>query len=407
MLVSLLHGFSAGIPLLLIGSTLQAWMTDANVDLTVIGMFSLVGIPYSLKFLWAPLLDRYLPPVFDRRRGWILIFQITLMVSIAMLGFSNPAASPMMIALMAFLVCFFSASQDIVIDAYRRELFEDDELGFASSLYVNGYRIAMLVSGAMALYLADHISWQMVYVIMSLMMLIGIITTIFAPSSPTNLVPPKTLQAAVVEPFIEFFKRDGALMLLLFILLYKVGDSMASAMTTPFILKTGFTKTDIAAIAKTFGMAATIGGGLLGGIIMLKIHMNKSLWIFGILQAVSTFGFSILAMVGMNHYVLTGVIAFENFSSGMGTAAYAAFMAALCNKKFTATQYALLTSFMALPRTVISSGTGYMAKNLGWEMFFIVCTLAAIPGMLLLFKIAPWKGDHIESHVDDVIKADA
>src|SRR5205809_758070 len=391
MLVLFLMGFSSGIPLLLIGSTLRAWMTEERVDLTVIGIFSLVGLPYTLKFLWAPLMDRYVPPFLGRRRGWLLITQIALMAAISVLGFSSPAQTPWRVAVLAFLVAFFSASQDIVVDAYRREVLKDEELGLGASLGINGYRIALLTSGALALFLADHFPWRVVYLLMAGLILVGIVTTLLALEPRRIMTPPESLKEAVVEPFLDYFKRKDALGILAFILLYKIGDQMASDMATPFYLKIGFTKTEIAAIAKTFGLGATISGALLGGILMLRLEINRSLWIFGFLQMVSTFCFSLLAQAGPSKPMLAGVIAFENLSGGMGTTAYAAFMASLCNVRFTATQYALLSSLIGIPRVFASAPTGYLAKHLGWSQFFIVCGLAALPGLLLLSRFAPWK----------------
>ena len=387
MLIIMLTGFSSGLPLLLIGSTLQAWMKESGVDLTLIGIFSLVGLPYTLKFLWAPLLDRYVPLHLGRRRSWMLIAQVMLGISIAAIGFSDPLSSPALVALLAFLVAFFSASQDIVLDAYRREFLADEELGLGSSLYINGYRIAMLVAGAGALALSDQVPWKIVYFAMSAFMVVGILTTLFAPEGDSTVAPPRSLREAVVEPFLEYFQRDRALLILVFILLYKLGDTMASAMTTPFILDQGFTKTELAEIGKVFGLASTLLGAFIGGSIIFKIGIARSLWIFGILQAVSTAGFSVLATQGHSIPWLAAVVAFENLSSGMGTSAYAAFMASLTNKQFTATQYALLTSLMGVPRVLASAPTGWLAKSLGWEVFFIACALIAIPGILLLKKV--------------------
>ena len=389
MLVALVMGFACGLPLLLTISVLQAWMKDEGVDLTVIGMMALVGLPYTLKFLWAPFLDRFTLPFLGRRRGWLLVAQIALMCSIAGLGFTEPV-NPWMVAFAAFLVTFFSASQDIVVDAYRREDFIDEELGLASSLYINGYRVGMLLASGGGLIMADHMSWSLVYLIMAVCMLPGVITTLLAHEPEAAAGTPKNLKEAVIDPLVEYFSRQSALWILAFILMYKIGDIMASAMTMPFYLDIGFSKTEIGAVVKLFGFWATISGSLIGGIIMLRLGINRSLWIFGFLQAISTACFAILARIGHSVPALSGVIAFENLSSGMGTAAYAAFMASITNKKFTATQYALLTSLMGIPRVLASAPTGFFAKNLGWESFFIACTIIAIPGMLLLLKFAPW-----------------
>lgn len=390
MLVALLMGFACGLPLLLTISVLQAWMKEEGVDLAVIGMMALVGIPYTLKFLWAPIVDRFTLPFLGRRRGWLLVAQVALVFSISGLGFTDPANNPWMVAFAAFLVTFFSASQDIVVDAYRREDFPDEELGLASSLYINGYRVGMLLASGGGLIMADHMPFSFVYLIMAACMLPGLLTTLLAHEPKITHGTPKTMREAVVDPLVEYFSRQGALWILAFILFYKIGDTMASAMTTPFYLDIGFSKTEIGTVVKLFGFWATMAGALVGGVLMLRLGINRSLWIFGFLQAISTACFAILARIGYSVAVLSGVIAFENLSSGMGTAAYAAFMASITNRKFTATQYALLTSLMGIPRVLAAAPTGFFAKNLGWESFFIACTLMAIPGMLLLLKFAPW-----------------
>ncbi|SMC87561.1 MFS transporter, PAT family, beta-lactamase induction signal transducer AmpG [Desulfocicer vacuolatum DSM 3385] len=392
MTVALIMGFSCGVPLLLTISVLQAWMKKAGVDLTVIGTFSLVGLPYTLKFVWAPLFDRFTLPFLGRRKGWLLVAQVALLLSIVLLGLMNPAKSPWMVAFAAFLVTFCSASQDIVVDAYRREDLTDKELGLGSSLYIYGYRAGMLLASGGGLILADHISFSMVYLIMAASLIPGMVATVMTPEPEKVSGQPDTLAQAVVEPLREYFSREGALLILLFVMFYKIGDTMASAMTTPFYLDVGFSMTEVGAVVKIFGFWATLLGTFSGGILMLKIGINRSLWVFGFLQALSTAGFAWLAVVGHSIGWLSGVIAFENLSSGMGTAAYVAFMAALTDKRFTATQYALLSSLMGIPRVLAAAPTGFFAKHLGWESFFICCTLAALPGMLLLMKCAPWNG---------------
>ncbi len=388
MLVSFLMGFSSGLPLLLTITVLQAWMKEEGVDLTVIGFMSLVGLPYTVKFLWAPVMDRFTLPFLGRRRGWLLTAQAAMICSTILLGISDPK-NPWMIAVAAFLVTFFSASQDIVVDAYRREDLADNELGLGSSLYVNGYRVGMLLASGGGLIMADHISFSAVYLIMAACMLAGVVTTLLTPEPIILIETPRSLKEAVFNPLTEYFSRQGAWLILAFILLYKIGDTMASAMTTPFYLDVGFSKTEIGTVVKLFGFWATIIGSLLGGVIMLGLGIYRSLWIFGFFQAISTAGFALLANIGYSVPALAGVIAFENLSGGMGTAAYVAFMGSITNRKFTATQYALLSSLMGIPRVLASAPTGYLAKNLGWTNFFIICTLIAIPGMLLLLKLAP------------------
>jgi PAT family beta-lactamase induction signal transducer AmpG len=390
MLIALLMGFSSGMPLLLTASVLQAWMKQEGVDLGTIGLFALVGLPYTLKFVWAPLLDRFVPSRLGRRRGWLLIFQLTLAAGILSLGLVDPASQPLLLAFIALLVSFFSASQDIVIDAYRRESLSDDEQGLGASLYVNGYRLGMLLTSGGGLILAASIPFPAVYALMALAMLIGIVTTLACPEPAVAAGTPRSLREAVVQPFAEYFSRPNALLILLFILLYKLGDSMASQMTTPFYLDLGFTTAEIGAVVKLFGFWATIIGSILGGVLILRLGIYRSLLAFGVLQALSTAGFALLAHLGNDVGGLAAVVAFENLSAGMGTAAYIAFMASLTDTKFTATQYALLSSLMGIPRTVLSAPTGFMAAGLGWEWFFLFCTLIALPGLLLLPRFRSW-----------------
>lgn len=395
MLVTFVMGFSCGLPLLLTITLLQAWMKDEGVDLAMIGMMSLVGLPYTVKFLWAPFLDRYIPAFLGRRRGWLLSSQLLLVLSVAGLGFTEPGRNPLYVILAAILVTFFSATQDIIVDAFRRESLPDEELGLGSSLYINGYRVGMLLASGGGLIMADTLSYSVVYLIMAACLLPCILATILSPEPEISAGTPKTIKEAVIEPLFEYFSRKGAIWILAFIVLYKIGDTMASAMTIPFYIDIGFSKTEIGAVVKLFGFWATITGSLAGGFAMLYIGINRSLWIFGFFQALSTAGFAFLAHTGYSVPVLSGVIAFENFSSGMGTAAFTAFMASITNKKFTATQYALLSSLMGIPRVLASAPTGFLAGNTGWELFFIACTLIAIPGMLLLLKFAPWKGEKV------------
>lgn len=387
MLTMLLIGYCAGLPLLLIGGTLQAWMTDAGLDLSTIGVIAIVGIPYSLKFLWSPFLDRYKLPLLGRRRGWMIVFQgvlVLLLLSLSRLDMKVDVAA---VSVISFLIAFFSASQDIVIDAYRREILPDEELGLGNSLYIMGYRLAMIVAGALALRMADSMPWSSVYMWMAVCMGAGMLFTLIFPKEGDEVVEPSTMMEAVIGPLKDFFQRKGALIMLLFILLYKVGDVMAANMTTPFILGLGYTKTQMGDIAKLYGMIATIVGGLIGGIAMLKLNMKWSLTIFGILQAVSTLGFAWLQSLPVEFGSLAMIITFENLASGMGTAAYAAYMLKLTNREFTATQYALFSALMGVPRTILATPTGWMAEQMGWSPFFIFCTLAAIPGMLLLIPV--------------------
>lgn len=391
MAVSFAMGVSCGLPLLLTMGVLQAWMTEEKVDLTWVGMITLVQIPYSWKFLWAPVLDRFTPPLLGRRRGWLLIAQALLAVAIAALGFSDPVGRPVTMVASAMLVAFFSATQDLVVDAYRREDLPDAELGLGSSYYVYGYRVGMWAASGGGLILSDHMPFGRVYLIMAAGMLFGMAVTLLAPEPRVEAPPPRTLKEAMWRPLADVFAREGAGGILAFILLYKIGDTMAAAIATPFYLELGFSKSEIGAVVKLFGSWATIGGAVLGGVVMLRLGIHRSLWVFGILQAVSTAGFAALARAGANLTALAAVIGFESVTGGMGTSAFVAFMASLTDRRFTATQYALLTSIMGLPRVVASAPTGFAAKHLGWEVFFVVCTLAAVPGLMLLSRFAPWR----------------
>jgi PAT family beta-lactamase induction signal transducer AmpG len=386
----LLLGFSSGIPLALTGTTLQAWMATEKIDLAVIGVFSLVGLPYTVKYLWAPVMDRFLPPFLGRRRGWMLVTQLGLVLAISAMAFSDPAGATTLFAALALLVAFASASQDIVVDAYRTEVLEPVELGPGAGVHILGYRIAMLTSGAVALVLADRLPWKTVYLLMAVSLGVGVVASLFSPEPQMKEKPPASLKEAVVEPFTEFLSRPGALGILLFVILYKLDVVMATALTTPFILEMGFTKTDIGAVTKGFGMVATIVGTLFGGAVVARAGMKASLWLFGILQSVSTLAFLALARLGHHYPMMVAAIGLENLCSGMGTAAYAAFLMSLCNKRFTATQYALLTSLMALTRVIVGAPTGYLAKTFGWEIYFLVSMLAAAPGLLLLLRYSRW-----------------
>ena len=388
MLVMLLTGFSSGLPLLLTGSTLKFWMREEGLDLTTIGFFGLVGLSYTLKFLWAPLLDQIIPPFGGRRRGWMLITQIALMIAIGSMAGIEPIHNFSLLVGVCVLITFFSASQDIVLDAYRREYLQDEELGIGSSIFVNGYRIGNLVSGALALLLADFLSWSMAYIIMGSFMIVGIVATLLAPEPTIDSSPPISLRKAFTQPLQEFCQRPGWLTILLFILLYKIGDSMASEMLSPFLFDLDVSKSTVAGIVKTFGFAASIAGGLIAGLVVYRWGIIPSLLIFGLLQMISTAGFAILAVVGNHLPTLTAVIAFENLTGGMGTTAFVAFMASLTDKRFTATQYALLSSIMGIPRVLAGSITGLLATGLGWTGFFIVCTALAIPGLLLITKLS-------------------
>lgn len=403
MLACVVLGFSSGLPLYLLLQLLPAWLRTEGIDLKTIAAFAFIQLPYTWKFIWAPLMDRYnLIAPLGRRRSWMLLTQVALLISIVAYGFFEPEFNIVSIAVVSTLVALFSASQDIVIDAFRREILSDEELGLGNSIHVNAYRIAGLVPGSLALILSDHLPWSSVFWIVALFMIPGMLMTLFA-TEPDRASTPKSLIASVVEPFAEFMQRAGlkhALLVLLFILLYKLGDSMATALATPFYIDMGYTKTDIGTIVKGSGLVMQILGAFIGGFWMLKMGINRGLWVFGVVQLVTILGFAWLAHAGpfeaigvVERGMLAVVIGAEALGVGLGTVAYVAYMARETNPAYTATQLALFTSLSAVPRSVFNALTGGMVESLGWEQFFYVCTLLAIPGMLLLFKVAPWNAD--------------
>jgi PAT family beta-lactamase induction signal transducer AmpG len=393
MLLCLLTGFSSGLPLYVSLSLLQAWLYQAGLSLGEITSFNLTGLPYILKFLWAPLLDRYCLPFLGRRRGWAFSMQVLVMLCIGLFGFLDPTRSAGNVVVLAICMAVFSATQDVALDAYRRELLADHELGLGTAMYVNAYRFSALVPGSLALILADHLAWSWVYLIVAAFMFVGILASLLAPKEPVQINPPGTLRDAVVLPFREFFARKDlatAILILLFMLLYKLGDTMAAALVTPFYLSLEFTLTEVGSVAKVVGLPATIAGLLVGGLTIAKIGINRALWLFGVAQMLSTLGFAVLARVGPDIWVLGWVVAFEYLAGGLGTAAFVAFLARATDRRFTATQYALFSALIAVPRTVASASTGYLAEAFGFGTFFVLCAALGIPGMLLLGKVAPW-----------------
>lgn len=403
MLCMLGLGFSSGVPFLIIKDVIKAWMTEESIDITMIGLFSALSMPYTFKFLWSPFMDRFTLPFLGHRRGWILLSQVALLLLIALLGQFNPHDALPTMAVVCLAIAFFSASQDIVLDAFRREYLTDEELGMGTGLWSNAYRLANLVTVGVAFALAGKdqvvaegavaaykMSYSNIHFILAAMMGVGIITTLLMPEPKHQAAPPKTIKEAVVGPFMEFFQRPGAWIILGFILLYKIGDNMAGAMNIPYILSLGFEKKEYFLIVKGLGMGALFLGMFLGGIIMTRIGINRSLWIFGLLQALSTLAFSALSMTEKSQSMLSLVVVFELLTSGLGATAYSTFMATQTHKKFTATQFALMTSLMAVPGTFAAALTGFMVKYMGWISFYWVCALAAIPGMILLIKVAPW-----------------
>lgn len=385
MLICLLLGFSSGLPLLLTGGTLKLWLAEAKVDITTIGYFSWVGMMYSLKFIWAPLLDSVALNNLGRRRSWMLFMQIGLAISLFFLGQIDPMTSLTTMALVSVVVAFFSATQDIAIDAFRREYLEENELGLGSTMNMYGYRLAMLVSGGLAVALADHMSWQNVYLVMAILMAFGMVATMISPEPQAHLLPKRTFYDSVVGPFKDFLSRDGSLIILLFVFLFKLGDALSGSMLNPFYKDMGFEKTDIALIAKTFGLASSLVGLFIGGVVIYYVGILRSLWFFGFLQALSTASFALITYTGPQDWALAFAVIFEDISSGMGSAAFVAFMASITNKKYTATQYAILSSIATLGRNFFSGFAGHMVKALDWANFFYVCALIAIPGMIFLF----------------------
>ncbi len=405
MLICLFTGFASGLPLYILITLIPAWLRSSGVGLAEIGFFALIGLPYTWKFIWAPLVDRYALPIYrlGLRRSWMLATQLLLLAAIAGLGWLDPGVQLTTIAALSFAIALLSANQDVVLDAYRRELLPDHELGLGNSLHVNAYRIAGLVPGSLSLILADLLPWSTVFIITAGFMLVAVGLTLSISEPRTAVARPATLKAAVVEPFNEFFTRNGrrqALAVLAFMLLYKLGDSLATALATPFYLDMGFSTTDIGLVAKHAALWPMIIGGILGGLWMVKIGINRALWLFGAVQVLSILGFALLAHIGEGLALLALVIAFEYLGVGLGTAAFVAFIARTTHPAYAATQIALFTAITALPRTVANAATGVVVEVVGWELFFYGCALLALPGMLLLSWVAPWhQRDAVQSNL--------
>jgi PAT family beta-lactamase induction signal transducer AmpG len=387
----LLLGFSSGLPLALTAGTLQAWLAVEGVDIKTIGLFTLVGQPYTYKFLWAPLMDRFTPPFFGRRRGWMIVTQFALLGAIALMGAASPRESPWLLALLALLVAFLSASQDIVFDAYRTDVLREAERGAGAATSVLGYRIAMLISGGGALILADQfLGWRAMYFLMASLMLVGILTTWFAPEPEEKARAPHTLKEAIAEPLREFFARRGAWALLLLIVFYKLGDAFAGSLTTAFLIQgPGFTATEVGAVNKVLGLAATIVGALVGGAWMAQLGLYRALLWFGVMQAVTNLGFMLLALTGRNYSLMVTAVAAENLCGGMGTAAFVALLMSLCDKRFSATQYALLSALSAVGRVYVGPASGLLVSAVGWAPFFFLTFVIALPGLALLIAMRP------------------
>jgi PAT family beta-lactamase induction signal transducer AmpG len=396
MLICVGTGFASGLPLFLLIQLVPAWLRLEGVSLTAIGFFTAIQYPYSLKFLWSPLLERYALPFLGRRRGWMLVTQLLLIASISSIGVWQPATQLLAITLVSIATAVFSATQDIVLDAYRREILDTEgELAMGNTIHVQAYRIAGLVPGSLGLILAGSISWQLNFPMMAAFMLVGVVLTLIVREPPAPAALPGTLMEAVVAPFKEFFARRAlgpALAVLAFMFLYKLGDNMATALSTPFYIDLGFSTEVIGLVAKNAALWPSIVGGLLGAIAIVKIGINRALWVFGVVQVVTILGFAWLAEVGANPWVLGVVIGAEYLGVGLGTAASVAFIARETSKLAVATQFALFTAIASLPRVLASSFSGLLVDTIGWTMFFYISAVLALPGMVLLMWVAPWRG---------------
>ena len=376
-------GFASGLPLVMSGQTLSAWMATVGVDIKTIGLLTLVSLPYSLKFLWAPLMDRYSLPILGRRRGWMALTQLGLCCAIWFEGGVNPQATPSLMAVAALIVAVLSASQDIVSDAYRTDVLPPEERASGTSTFVFGYRIAMLVSGAGALALSDYLPWPTVFRLIAVLMLPAVVITWRSPE-PEVVRPPRTIDAAFILPFADFFSRRRAVLVLGFVMFYKFGDYIASNMSVPFLITLDFSRTEIAAVSKTIGFGAMISGILLGGGLVAKLGLRRALFLFGVLSAATNSGYLVLAMVGKDHLVLAAAIGVHNFCAGMAEAAFMAFLTSLCNRSFSATQFALLSSASTLAGRTLGASAGYVVAAGGWTTFFGAAMCMAVPALILL-----------------------
>lgn len=381
-------GFASGLPLALSAGTLQAWLTVEGVDVRTIGVFSLVGLPYVCKFLWAPLLDRYQPGWPGRRRDWMLLTQVLLAALLFMAGYGGLAAGGLpLLAAMAVAIAFLSATQDVAVDAYRSEVLHERERGFGAAVSVTGYRLGMLAAGAGALLLADHLGFARVYEIMALLLLLGAAASLLGPDLPPNVRPPSDLVSAVIEPLSEYFRREAALSLLVLVFLYKLGDAFAGSLSTLFLIgQLGFTLTEVGTVAKGLGLAASVAGALYGGVMMQRLGLYRSLLLFAWLQAFTNLGFGLLALLGKSYAAMVAVVGLENLAGGMGTAAYLALLMAICDRRYTATQFALLSAVASLGRVLSGPPAGYMVKAAGWPAFFAMTFVLALPAIVLLMR---------------------
>ncbi len=385
MAVLLGLGFASGLPSALTKDTLASWMTDAKLDMKTIGAFSLVALPYSLKFLWAPFLDRYAPPILGRRRGWLVIAQVLVALAIAAMAAIDPTSSLVAVAAAALALAFFSATQDIVADGYRADVLPERELGAGNAVFVTGWRVGYLASSAGVLWLVgrEMTSWPLAYVIAAAAMAVGIVTTLAAPE-PEAPARTESFRESVVAPFREFVARGDGWVVLAFAMVFKLPDAVVGPLSVPFMQKLGIAKEDIATVRQGLGILFTVAGTLVGGGIVARFGVWKPLWVFGVAQALSNLGFWALARTGPDLDVMTSVIAVENFCAGLTTAGFLAFLMSRCDRRFSATQFALLTSLMAFGATAIGSVSGAIQESLGWEGFFAASVLAGVPGVLML-----------------------
>ena len=381
-------GFASGLPLALTTGTLQAWATVDGVSLQAIGFLTLVGSAYTLKFLWAPLMDRYTPPLLGRRRGWMVVTQLLLALAIMAMGLLSPSKALLPLALIAVFVAFCSASQDIAFDAYRTDVLRKEERGAGAAVSVLGYRLAMLVSGGLALVIADSwLGWGSMYMLMGALMALAILATLWAPEPETPAAAPRTLGEAVTGPLLEFFSRPGAIVLLVLIVLYKLGDAFAGSLSTAFLIRAaGFSATEVGTINKVLGLGATIIGALAGGSLLARLGLYRSLMLFGLLQAVSNLGFWLLAVAPKSILLMAAAVGVENLCGGLGTAAFVALLMGLCDHRFSATQFALLSALSAVGRTYLAGPLAPpMVEHYGWPVFFLITVAIALPGLALLW----------------------
>ncbi|MFA6037711.1 MAG: MFS transporter [Legionellales bacterium] len=388
MIVMILLGFSSGLPLVITGSTLEAWFAHSGASYTAIGWVTLIGQPYIYKFLWAPLIDRYVWPFLGHRRGWMLVTQLLLLCAIAAMAFFNPINSAWTLCLIAVFAAFVAATQDIAIDAYRAEILKPEERGLGAAVFVGAYRLALVIAGGVALLMADQIGWRDTYLVMAALMAVGIIATVIAREPKHEKGEPQSLAEAFIQPLKEFLTRPMALWLLALIIFYKFGDAFIAKMFSAFLIKgLGFTLTDVGSVLKIGGMAASILGAIVAGFFMLRMRLFTALMTFGILQALSNLMFLVLAIVGKDYTMMAITIVVENFCGGLGTAAFLALLMSLCNPRFTATQFTALAALTAIGRESLGPLAGYIVEHYGFIPFFLTTFIASFPGLIILYLV--------------------